>query len=152
MALTILALAAIPGPASAPSTTLQVTMSASVVGFCDSAVWNEVTFRANVSGGFPPYMYIWSFGDGSSNSTAPSPSHSYNNAGMYTANVTVTDSVGNDGSASSRLSVVYPPCVVRATPGLPVLVATIVFLVGFTIFLAFVYAVPLSSRRRRSRP
>ncbi|PYK99623.1 MAG: cell surface protein, partial [Verrucomicrobia bacterium] len=54
----------------------------------------------------------WNFGDGSAHSTALSPSHTYNNAGSYTATLTVTGSGGSD-SKSLTIQVSTPP------PGAP---------------------------------
>jgi hypothetical protein len=45
-----------------------------------------------------PYTYMWSFGDGSPNSTLPYPSHTYTTAGWYNICVTLTD---NNGCAST---------------------------------------------------
>src|SRR5439155_3204705 len=50
----------------------------------------------------------WNFGDGSSHSTALSPSHTYNNAGSYTATLTVTGS-GGSNSKSVTIQVSTPP-------------------------------------------
>ena len=50
----------------------------------------------------------WNFGDGSSHSTALSPSHTYNNAGTYTVTLTVTGS-GGSNSKSLTIQVNTPP-------------------------------------------
>jgi len=89
---------------------LQVTVSSQLTGFCNSPVWNMVTFHANVTGGVPPYTYRWDFGDGSPTATDAVPSHHYVKGGWYTANVTVMDSGGASGSGSSTFPVVPPPC------------------------------------------
>lgn len=47
-----------------------------------------------VSGGIPPYSYLWEFGDGET-STNDNPSHSYDDSGYYTVSLTVTDDRGN---------------------------------------------------------
>src|SRR5439155_1758153 len=44
----------------------------------------------------------WDFGDGSSHSSTPSPSHTYNNAGDYTVTLKVT---GSGGSNSKNLAI-----------------------------------------------
>ena len=49
-----------------------------------------VTFVATISGGSEPFNYTWDFGDGNT-STEASPSHTYEAAGTYTVNLTVTD-------------------------------------------------------------
>ncbi len=56
-----------------------------------------VEFWANVTGGMPPYVIAWTFGDGGNGSGAPID-HTYALPGDYTASVVVTD--------SSRASVV----------------------------------------------
>jgi endonuclease/exonuclease/phosphatase family metal-dependent hydrolase len=48
--------------------------------------------------------YTWNFGDGGT-STAALPSHTYETAGSYTANVTVSDSTGGTASSSTLVSV-----------------------------------------------
>lgn len=63
----------------------------------------NVDFTANVSGATAS-KYNWSFGDGTTSSAAL-PSHTYNAAGNYTAKVTVTDSSGGTGSASTVVAV-----------------------------------------------
>ena len=63
----------------------------------------NVNFAASVSGATPT-SYQWNFGDGQT-STAAVPSHTYQNAGNYTATLTVKDSSGGTASASSLISV-----------------------------------------------
>ncbi len=52
-----------------------------------------VQFTADVSGGFAPYTYDWSFGDGQSSNEA-SPSHIYRDEGWYSVRLTVLDDRG----------------------------------------------------------
>jgi PKD repeat protein len=61
----------------------------SLLVFIPSAV---VNFTATVSG-FPPYTYLWNFGDGNS-STSIAPTHTYNTIGYDTVSLTLTDSTG----------------------------------------------------------
>lgn len=60
------------------------------------AVTDRVTFSANVRG-TAPLTYQWNFGDGNT-STAPSPTHTYQNrAGdTYTVTLTVSNEAGSD--------------------------------------------------------
>ncbi len=53
-----------------------------------------VAFNPDVAGGFSPYTYEWSFGDGDT-STESHPSHQYRDDGTYTLSLTVTDDRGN---------------------------------------------------------
>ena len=53
----------------------------------------DVTFIPTVTGGVPPYVYDWTFGDGGT-SMVDNPLHTYTSAGVYTVGLTVTDNVG----------------------------------------------------------
>ena len=67
------------------------------------------------SGSYDPdgeiVSYAWDFDDGGA-STEMSPSHPYNNAGTYTATLTVTDADGLSGSANIQIKVTQPPVAV----------------------------------------
>jgi PKD repeat protein len=56
-----------------------------------------INFTGSASGGIAPYLYNWNFGDGVTSSFA-NPAHAYSTTGSYTANLTVTDSVGRTSS------------------------------------------------------
>jgi PKD repeat protein len=58
-----------------------------------------VSFESRVSGGTPGYSYDWSFGDGAT-SSAPAPTHTYNESGTYEAILVVTDAAGKQAQAS----------------------------------------------------
>ena len=62
-----------------------------------------VNFTGSASGGTAPYSYSWNFGDGAS-STAQNPSHTYTQAGSYTATFTVTDSTASQASDSIAIT------------------------------------------------
>ncbi len=66
-----------------------------------------VNFIGSAAGGIPPYSYSWNFGDGTS-STAQNPSHTYTQAGSYTATLTVTDSIASQAIASTEVSASSP--------------------------------------------
>ena len=53
-----------------------------------------VQCSSSVSGGQEPYTYDWSFGDGSPRSNTTSPSHTYQQVGVYTIALNVTDDLG----------------------------------------------------------
>jgi hypothetical protein len=60
-----------------------------------------VTFELNASGGERPYVYVWSFGDGSSNtSLTPSAVHVYYQFGEFEAIGKVYDLSGQSATAS----------------------------------------------------
>lgn len=63
-----------------------------------------VQFSATVTNGVPPYTGFWTFGDGS-NLSGLSVSHTYENAGNYLVQFTVTDSVGSHSTSSLNVEV-----------------------------------------------
>ena len=62
---------------------------------CDSL---SIQFTDGTTGGDidNPYNYVWNFGDGSPNSTAQNPTHTFPGPGSYTVTLTVTDNDGVD--------------------------------------------------------
>jgi len=60
--------------------------------------------------------YAWNFGDGSV-SSGPIAAHTYNQAGTFTATLTVTDNAGAQGAATVKITVADPN-VVNAPSGL----------------------------------
>ena len=82
--------------ASSSSSPLSVSISASP---SSGNAPLSTSFTSIVSGGTAPYTYSWSFGDGTS-STSASPAHTYQNAGTYLAELKVTDSTGATATAS----------------------------------------------------
>lgn len=64
-----------------------------------------MNFTANVSGGTPPYLYSWSFGDGGTGGNLGQISHIYTTNGPFTATVQVVDSAGSVVSGNVNLSV-----------------------------------------------
>jgi PKD repeat protein len=65
------------------------------------------TFYANVTGGTGPYSYSWRFGDGGV-SAFPVPQHPFSNAGQFTVEVWVNDSVGGSTHGSLTVTVSSP--------------------------------------------
>jgi PKD repeat protein len=102
-------LAAAPGPRVNDKTILAANLPplTAIVSLAPSPsngfVPLSVNFTANVSGATAT-SYKWNFGDGHT-STAALPSHVYETAGNYTANVTIADSAGGNASASSLIAV-----------------------------------------------
>ncbi|MCP4697683.1 MAG: DUF1566 domain-containing protein [Gammaproteobacteria bacterium] len=66
-----------------------------------------VQFSASISGDLAPYTYTWDFGDGTAADMA-NPEHTYNDAGNYTAILTVTDSMGDSLSESVSITTADP--------------------------------------------
>jgi PKD repeat protein len=107
----------------------------------------DVAFQVTAAGGAgPPYAYAWTFGDGGTGSGSP-VDHTYASAGNYTANVTVTDSIGTPVTESYdivvyNLTSVYVGASAPAAP----LQANATFGVDFvTIPLCGVRSVPTCS-------
>ena len=88
----------------------RVLATVTVVGLCDSDVWNRADFQAQVGGGTPPYTYAWAFGDRNATATSQAPSYSYDEYGLHVANVTVVDSAERVATSSVALMPVPPPC------------------------------------------
>ncbi len=57
-----------------------------------------VQFKADVEGGKAPLKYTWKFGDGTPDSNEANPKHTYDKAGKYRADLSVTDSGGDSDS------------------------------------------------------
>lgn len=72
------------------------------------AVPLTVAFAGTATGGTPPYTYAWSLGDGSTSSDQ-NPSHTYAQAGIYTAILTVHDAASGIAQA--------PGVAITVTPG-----------------------------------
>jgi PKD repeat protein len=75
-----------------------------------------VSFSARITGGVAPYMYAWTFGDGSTNASAR-PVHSFTGSGTFHVVLHVTDRNGQTRSGNSTV-LVHPMAVATflATP------------------------------------
>ncbi|MCI4360268.1 MAG: PKD domain-containing protein, partial [Thermoplasmata archaeon] len=63
-----------------------------------------VTFNGSASGGFAPYRYNWTFGDGGRAAVA-NVTHTYTTPGNFTAQLRVVDHEGDTNASSVRLDV-----------------------------------------------
>ncbi len=75
---------------------------------------SPVSFAATARGGAPPYMFTWSFGDGTSGAGA-TVSHTYSTEGSFNVTLTTSDSGGHT-VASSRVVVVRAQTSYTFTP------------------------------------
>ncbi|MDW5562105.1 MAG: PKD domain-containing protein [Methanomassiliicoccus sp.] len=95
---------------SAVSTDLTVRVSASIypIASINASVSSghgplTVDFTSTVEGGTYPYNYMWSFGDGSTDSSA-NPSHTYDEPGVYVVQLTTIDSASRQ-DVSEQLTI-----------------------------------------------
>jgi PKD repeat protein len=66
----------------------------------------SANFSASATGGNAPLSYTWYMGDGSSPKSGQSVSHTYQNTGIYTAEVVVTDANGDTANDTLQINVV----------------------------------------------
>jgi PKD repeat protein len=78
---------------------------------------SEVVFTPGTTGGLAPFLFDWSFGDGSPNSTVESPSHLFVIVGTHWVRLMVVDALGDKASASLNVTI-YGPLMIApsATP------------------------------------
>src|SRR5918998_4009275 len=82
------------------NTTDPLTVQAMIADI-DQDATPVVLFETLTDGGRPPYTCEWDLGDGTTVDTC-NVSHIYENTGIYTASVTVTDSAGQTASDSTE--------------------------------------------------
>ena len=70
----------------------------------NSTAGQTVTFTATASNGVSPYLFNWSFGDGST-SSGQTATHAYGQGGTFTVKLTVTDSSQNIATSSQTVTV-----------------------------------------------
>jgi hypothetical protein len=117
------------------------------VDFTWGPVGTTVTFTSSVSGGTPPYAYLWDFGDGN-RTTDAQPVHTYATAGTFSVTATVTDALGQNANRTLWVSVSIPGGPLESTLPLALgvaVVAAAAFAIGFA-------ALWLRERRRRAPP
>ncbi|UCF13537.1 MAG: PKD domain-containing protein [Thermoplasmatales archaeon] len=66
-------------------------LSCDANGPYEALVDEEIQFDGTAAGGTPPYEFLWDFGNGDT-STVEDPVYTYSEPGVYTVNLTVTDS------------------------------------------------------------
>jgi len=96
---------------TSPTTSLQVDqplLATPGVGPFSGAVPLNVSFSSFVSGGVPPYLTRWTFGDGNSSSLA-NTTHTYARAGLYLATFWENDSGGGSYNSTTNITVTLFP-------------------------------------------
>jgi PKD repeat protein len=123
------------GALSAWSESLLVQIVPLLVGDADgpySGVIGEIIhFDGSISGGAPPYMYHWDFGDGNT-SNVLDPDHTYTAPGVYTVTFTVTDAVGtvSDTTTATITTAAEPKLEIRDVKGMLGKVSAVIKNVG----------------------
>ncbi|MDE1819983.1 MAG: PKD domain-containing protein [Euryarchaeota archaeon] len=74
----------------------------------------SVVFNGSASGGTPPYIWTWWYGDGSTISHARNPSHAYNTTGAFPVQLQIMDS--GAGNANQIVSAFLNITVVACSP------------------------------------
>jgi hypothetical protein len=72
----------------------------------------DIHFSGFASGGTEPYTWSWDFGDGET-SDVQNPTHAYEEAGEYTATLTVTDAAEDTCTDTATVTIVAPAPVIE---------------------------------------
>lgn len=75
----------------------------------------STSFYVNVTGGNPPYMAVWDFGDGSDPQVGLRVSHLYEGPGNYTCSVLVYDTLDTDAGVGGSVAHDFVECFVFAS-------------------------------------
>lgn len=96
-------------------------MLVSVVALGDPSDSRAVTtVHANVTGGVPPFLYTWQFGDGTGAvGSSPTVLHTFRSAGSYSMTVRVSDGAGIAASGAAEVQVGPPRAAGPACGGWP---------------------------------
>lgn len=92
----------LPGPPAAAGTAPTAAFTPKINGL---AVAVDGTASAVTAQGATITGYSWNWGDSTANGTGATASHTYTTAGKYTQTLTVTDSNGSTGTATTRVVV-----------------------------------------------
>lgn len=95
------------GQTSQPPVIPSVGIAITAISGSPALVGGNIQFAAQASGGTAPFVYLWSFGDGSSASGGEAQ-HAYAAAGTFPITVTVTDAQGKTATSTSEVRVDAP--------------------------------------------
>ncbi|MFI5414333.1 MAG: PKD domain-containing protein [Candidatus Lutacidiplasmatales archaeon] len=117
----------------------------------------STTVTATSSGGTPPYVDTWTFGDGSAVQRGPSANHTYTTDGTFAIALTTNDSAGGWTTASTEVTVHLTTCSVGTHPFPHTnpqggLVGWQYLLLGAVAVVVLAAVVVVLWRRSRSRP
>jgi len=84
----------------------------------EGASFSASATATDVPGDTADLVYTWSWGDGSANSTGATPSHAYDDDGIYTVNLTVDDQDGGTDSETFTVVVANVAPTIITNPGL----------------------------------
>jgi len=90
---------------------------------------SPATFTATITGGTPPYMFKWSFGDGSPFQSSNPVSHIYSVKGSYSVTLNATDANSAIVTVKKTVLVTPPPLLANFTysPSAPTVNQTVFF-------------------------
>jgi PKD repeat protein len=77
-------------------------LTVSIIGPYNGIVGSSLNFESSIIGGSEPFTYQWDLGDGSF-SNLEHPTHTYKNPGVYSINLNIIDSYGQQDSDSIDL-------------------------------------------------
>lgn len=76
---------------------------------CSNSSWS-ITFFANASGGTAPYSFVWTFGDGSADSTDRNVTHVFPSWGIFNVSIAVKDVLRDTATSTIVVESTPPPC------------------------------------------
>jgi hypothetical protein len=75
----------------------------------------DVSFAGSATGGWPPYVFLWSFGDGSPTASGSSASHTFSWVATFVVNLTVSDTNSQTATVSVLIHATPPPLTVAVS-------------------------------------
>ena len=85
-------------------------LSCDADGPYEGLVTDEIQFNGTATGGKPPYQYLWDFGNGNT-STVKDPVYTYDEPGVYTVTLTVTDNAQNIATDETTATITGVPLI-----------------------------------------